>query len=296
MRKRISHVLAGAAPLGGLLLAVPAYAQPAEGLAKQDAASSGSTEVASEGFQAVQVKPEETTDATEFSLQAGGQFASGNSRLVAMTGGSQFRARRAANQLSMAAAGNYSESATADQSSTHMTVANVQGKTRYDRFFTGGFAGFTSLSGRHDQFQGLDLRLNFDPGLAYYFVDVEKQQLWLELGYDLQYDIRRGENVRAARLEDPDFDRTAVRHSARGFLGYNNHLNDAVGFSTGLEYLLGIPDTDYWRLNWDVALTAAVANSLSVATTFSLRYDNHPLPDIEKLDTVTAVSLVYTLL
>ncbi|MBN2193489.1 MAG: DUF481 domain-containing protein [Polyangiaceae bacterium] len=296
MRKRIPHLLAGAAPLHVLMLAVPAHAQPASGLVHQDAVSSGSTEVASEGFQKVEVEPAKTTDATELSVQAGGQFASGNSRLVAITSGAQFRARRANNQLSMAAAGNYSESATANQEETQMTVANVQGKTRYDRFFTRGFAGFLSLSGRTDQFQGLDLRLNLDPGLAYYFVDAEKHQLWTELGYDLQYDVRRGENVRAAMVDDPGFDRTAVRHSARGFLGYNNHLNDAVSLSTGLEYLQGVPKTEYWRLNWDVALTAAVANSLSVATTFSLRYDNHPLPDVEELDTVTAVSLVYTLL
>jgi hypothetical protein len=28
----------------------------------------------------------------------------------------------------------------------------------------------------------------------------------------------------------------------------------------------------------------------------ALRYDNHPLPNVKKLDTVSAVNLVYTLL
>lgn len=296
MKLRIPCLLAGAAPLSVLLCSVSARAQVADGLAHQDAASSGSTDVASEGFQAAVLEPEETSDATQLSIQAGGQFASGNSRLVAMTSAARFRARRADNQLSLAAAGNYSESAAADQDSTRMTAANLQGKGRYDRFFSGGFAGFLSLSGRTDQFQGLDLRLNLDPGLAYYLLDVTAQQLWIEAGYDLQYDVRRGENLRAARLEGNDLDRTEVRHSARFFLGYENHFSEAVGLATGLEYLQGLPDTEYWRLNWDVGLTSSIADSLAIATTFSLRYDNTPLPEVEKLDTVTAVSLVYTLL
>ena len=66
--------------------------------------------------------------------------------------------------------------------------------------------------------------------------------------------------------------------------------------STGFEYLQGLPDTDYLRLNWDLGINSALYNALSVATTFSLRYDHHPLPSIKKTDTVTAVSLVYQLL
>jgi putative salt-induced outer membrane protein YdiY len=49
-------------------------------------------------------------------------------------------------------------------------------------------------------------------------------------------------------------------------------------------------------LNWDVALTSKIAGNFSLATTFTLKYDHHPLPDVEKLDTLTALSLVYQLL
>lgn len=296
MRKHFLTLLTGAVPLGLLSVAGPAGAQVADGLASQEAATTGSTEVATEGFQAVELKPEVTTDTTQLSIQAGGQFASGNSRLVALTSAARFRARRDDNQLSLAAAGNYSESASAGDDSTRLSAANLQGKSRYDRFFTGGFAGFASLSARTDRFQGLDLRMNLDPGLAYYLLDAADHQLWLEAGYDLQYDVRRGESLRAARLDGTTLERTELRHSARFFLGYENHFSSAVGLTTGLEYLQGLPDTEYWRLNWDVGLTSSIADSLAIATTFSLRYDNNPLPEVEKLDTVTAVSLVYTLL
>lgn len=296
------HLRALVAPgaLGALLaMAQAAHGQVAEGVLSQEAASAGSTDVATEGFATAPAEeaPEEASkDATELKLLAGGQFASGNSRLVAITSAGTFRARRGSNQLSMAAAGNYSRSGLEANDEMKTTVANVQGNTRYDRFLVGGLAAFLSMSARNDRFQGLDLRLNVDPGLAYYFIDQQSQQLRGEAGYDLQYDFRHGETIRDARADGVALEQTDLRHSARLFAGYQNNLNAAVTFLTGLEYLQGLPETEYWRLNWEVGLTSSINDALSIATTFSLRYDNEPLPGIEKTDTVTAISLVYQLL
>jgi putative salt-induced outer membrane protein YdiY len=80
------------------------------------------------------------------------------------------------------------------------------------------------------------------------------------------------------------------------FAGYDVTMNDAVTLTTGIEYLQGIPDTEYWRLNWNWGVNSALEGGLSVATTMSLRYDNHPLPGIEETDIVTAFNLVYQLL
>jgi putative salt-induced outer membrane protein len=262
----------------------------------QDAASKGKVDVAKEGFEKPSIEPDQDKDATELKVSAGGLFASGNARLVAVTSSGGFRARRDANQLTLAAAGNYSESAAAADDDLAPTVANVQGRLRYDRFFGAGFAGFLASSARRDRFQGLDLRLNVDPGLAYYFLDREKHRFWTEVGYDLQFDVRRSENLASARAEGAELERTDVRHSARLFLGYENNLNEVVTLVTGAEYLQGLPETEYWRLNWDIGLTSRVADNLSVATSFWLRYDNQPLPGVEELDTITAVSLVYQLL
>ena len=296
---RISSLMGVGTALGALGLVAPAaHAQVADGLAEQAPATEGSTDVAQEGFQtAAQPEPEEEAkDATELKLSLGGLFASGNSRLVAMTGSGRFRARRRDNQLSLAAAGNYSRGAPGPDEPMQATVQNLQGNTRYDRFLVPGVAAFLSLSARNDRFQGLDLRLNFDPGLAYYFIDQNKLQLWSEVGYDLQYDVRRGANLRQAQADGVELNKTEVRHSARLFAGFSESLSAAITFNTGLEYLQGVPDTEYWRLNWDAGLSSAIDNSLSIATTFSLRFDNKPLPDVEKTDTATAVSLVYQLL
>jgi putative salt-induced outer membrane protein len=138
--------------------------------------------------------------------------------------------------------------------------------------------------------------MNLDPGLAYYFVQYPKHQVWGEAGYDLQFDIRRNSTIEAALAQGMRLGKTKTRHSARLFAGYRNNLNENVTFSTGVEYLQGLPDTQFWRFNWDLGLTAAIATRFSLATTFSLRYDNQPLASIKNTDTLTAVNLVYTLL
>ncbi|MBK7580402.1 MAG: DUF481 domain-containing protein [Myxococcales bacterium] len=272
-----------------------ASAQP-EGLLKTEAATSGKTDVAAEGFQAAAKDAPDAKDTTEGKVSAGGLMSTGNSRSLAATAATQFRLRRSLNQLSLAAAVNYSRSAADPGADMETTVENYQGKVRYDRFISKQVALFLSTSARRDRFQGLDVRLNLDPGVAYYFIDEKTHQLWTEVGYDLQYDVRRDENVAAASAAGEPVDKTDVQHSGRVFAGYSNSLNEHVKFNTGLEYLQGLPETERWRLNWDVGLSSAIGGDFSLATTFSLKYDHAPLPGVKELDTVTAVSLVYTLL
>jgi putative salt-induced outer membrane protein len=273
-------------------VAWPAWAQAPEGLMKHDAASSGKTDVATSGFEAATKAPDEPPDdATELSLSAGGLVAAGNTRSLALTSAGNFKLRRGMNQLSSALAANFARSAPNRDEPLAATAENIQGKLRYDRFLSRHVAVFLGTSVRHDRFQGLDLRFNVDPGVAYYFVDADKHQLWTEVGYDFQYDVRRDENIAGT-----DLDKTEVRHSGRLFVGYENKLNEAVAFTTGIEYIQSVQETKSFRLNYDAGLTSTLAGRLAAATTFGVRYDNNPLPDIEKTDLVTAMSLVFTFL
>lgn len=274
----------------------PAAFGQAEGIMKQDAATSGKTDVATSGFAAPVKDEPDAKDTSEAKVSAGALLSSGNSRSVAATSAAQLRVRRGHNQFSGAAAVNYARSAADRDSGMETTVENYQGKIRYDRFIGEGFALFLASSARRDEFQGLNLRLNVDPGVAYYVIDEKKHQLWSELGYDLQYDVRRDENIAAAAATGEDVDKTDVQHSGRLFVGYNNALNERVTFTTGVEYLQGIPETERWRLNWDAGVSSAIAGKFSLSTTFSLKYDHAPLPEVEDLDLVTAVNLVYQLL
>lgn len=278
--------------LGSVLATGQAAAQSPTGLMEQKSATTGSTDVAKAGFEAV-AKPAEAKEATELKFSAGGLLATGNSRSMALTGAGQLRLRRMANEYSANVAGNYGRAAPTPADDMQTSVENLQGRIRYDRFLSEHWSLFVAQSARKDRFQGLTLRLNFDPGVAYYFFDEEKHRLWAEAGYDYQFDIRTTEALRAA--ETP-IERTESRHSFRGFAGYENNINEVLRFNTGLEYLQSVQQSKNWRLNWDVGLTSAISNAFSFATTFSLRYDNNPLTGVRKTDTVTALNLVYTLL
>jgi putative salt-induced outer membrane protein YdiY len=287
--KRITS-LAGAAL--GLAFASHAAAQTPKGLMEQKAATSGSTDVAKGGFEKV-VKPADQKESTELKLSAGGLLASGNSRSMAATGSGMLRLRRQLNEYSAIVAGNYGRSAPTPADDMQTSVSNIQGRVRYDRFLSQHWSLFVAQSARKDRFQGLALRLNFDPGLAYYLFDEDKHRLWAEVGYDLQHDIRENAALRASATP---IDKAETRHSARGFLGYENNINQVLTFVTGVEYIQSVQQSKNWRLNWDTGVTSAISNNFSFATTFSLRYDNNPLTGIRNTDTTTALNLVYTLL
>ena len=144
--------------------------------------------------------------------------------------------------------------------------------------------------------------MNIDPGVSFYALTDPKQRLWFEAGYDFQYDLRTydGRATRDAEDQDNDGDtqevvsledRVFTNHAARLFGGYVNNLNEYVTFDTGIEYLQSVIDAKVFRLNWATALTANLNNRVSLSTSFTLRYENKPLPDVKQLDTITAVLL-----
>ena len=290
-----------------LALLLPAAAARAQdlpkGTAKDDPASKGTTDVTTDSFEAGKKDdPEKAKDTTELAISAGGLAASGNSKLLALTTASTFRLRREENQFSAVLAGNFTRVGPPGGGESVTTVENIQGKSRYDRFLSGEFGVFLGLQGRRDRFQGLNLRLQVDPGVFYYFVDEASQQLWTEVGYDLLHDIRRDDSIVDAtgnRLLDSNGDplaKTKTVHSGRLFAGYSNKLNEAVTFTLGLEYLQALKDTTFWKFNGDAAVTSKLGKRFSFATALSLRYDHEPLPGKQKLDTITSLNLVYTML
>jgi putative salt-induced outer membrane protein len=260
--------------------------------------SKGTTDVTSDGFQAAAHRDPDAKDATELSLSGGGLSSSGNSRLVATTANGQTRIRREDNQFSAIVAANYTRTALPG-TDLQTTVENYQGKARYDRFFLDNWTAFLGVQGRRDRFQGLALRMQVDPGVGYYFINEAAHLLWVEVGYDLLYDIRRDDSLDVfddKGLLIEHLPKTKTVHSGRLFLGYTNKLNDAVTFQGGVEFLQALTDSHIRRVNGDMSLSSKLAGKFSAATSFQIRYDNDPLPGKEKVDTATSLNLVYTVL
>lgn len=287
-----------AAALSALSLSASAAAQSPTGLSSQAPASQGVTEVAKEGFQtAAQRAAEENKDASSLKLTLGGFLSQGNSRALAFTTAADYTVRRSTSQFMAQVAINLGRSAPAVGEPYETTVNNQQARLRYDYFFATDVAGFFAVSARRDPFQGLTLRLNIGPGIAYYFVDEKEERFWAELGYDFQYDLRNQGYIddQAALAPPVVIADTETRHNVRAFIGYDNQLSDSLKFSTGLEYLQNVTEVDNARINFDAALAVQINHDFAVAMTLSLKYDNNPLPNVEKTDLVTALNLVYTM-
>ncbi len=282
------------------LTALAAHAnaqQLPEGVLRRQTPTLGRENVASSGFEAARTaRREDSEDGTELKLSAGGLFAAGNSRSLAVTGTSKLYARRGNNQLGAGLSATYGQSALQGEREMRTSVENFQAKLRFDRFVAEHFAVFLSQSGLRDRFQGLSLRLNLDPGFAYYFVDAGKHRLWGEAGYDVQYDFRRQQAVNEAAANGRSLARSEILHSTRAFLGYANNFAELLTLDTGVEYLQALTESKSYRLNWDLGLSARFSPDFSIATTVNFRYDHDPLPDVQRTDVAMAVSLVYQLL
>ena len=234
-------------------------------------------------------------DGSSAAVSAGGLSSSGNSRMVAFTGSGNFDWRGGSNGFGASFVGNYGKSAPPG-GEMETTTENFQGRVRYDRYVIEDASVFMLATGRHDRFQGLAFRLNLDPGFKYLFVNRPATVLWAEAGYDFQYDTRTSE---ARDVKDDmgvvidRLDKHETDHSARIFLGFRHAFNDATALSNGIEYLQSFIDSDRYRFNYDVLFTAKVWGDLALGAGFNARYDNQPLPDKEKLDTTSTLSLIY---
>jgi len=284
-----------------------------------DPASKGNTELDDQGKFSSAKKAEEdaeaeSTDTTEFSISAGGLLSTGNARAAALTGASKFRLRRKIHMFGADLVGNYGAGAPDLDSDLEPNVANVQGRVRYDIFLHERVSAFLMFTGRHDRFQGLAFRLNVDPGFAFYILTKKANQLWAEAGYDFQYDRRTNEALEdntaaiAANMEaimeaemngetPPDpiavLDPVFKNHAYRLFLGYSNRMLETISFDTGVEWLHSFIDPAIYRVNWDNNLSVSLASRFSLGITFTLRYENRPLPTVRPLDTITSVNLIY---
>lgn len=274
---------------------------PSETL-KGTPATKGTTDIAKGGFVgSTRPSDEDPSHATDLSFALGGLFTSGNSRTVALTSATKFKLRRDEHQLGTAAAFNFARAGKVG-TPTDTTVENIQGLLRYDYFLTDKVSLFLQSTARHDRFQGLQLRLNIDPGVAYYFIDTKKHKLQVEGGYDFQYDIRRDDALQpkaaagapAGAPLPAKLDKQQVLHNARIFAGYENKLRKEVALVMSAEYIQNFADSEVFRLVGDVGLKSNVADSLALATTYTIRYENTPLPNVEKADSIASITLVYT--
>lgn len=254
-----------------------------------------------DGPKALEAKGEGVTA----TASAGGLFTTGNSRTTAITGNILFDDVIGKNEIYLQVIGNYAEGAKGSDPDTRLSAANIQARARYDRLITDRFGPFLMYTHRYDQLQGFDVRANIDPGFKYLVLLEEKYQLGLEVGYDIQHDVRRNK-ARQVFNEDgspkfgPDnnfvfLDKTQTNHGVRLGAAYKHSFNKEVTLQSGLEYLQPFNETKLWRMNFNALIAAKLVGGLALGVGFNLLFDNGALVDSgkKKLDTTTTLQLIY---
>lgn len=239
----------------------------------------------------------DATDAMLWDASAGAVLNTGNTRAFAGNLGTRFSIRRGDNQVGAELKFTYGQAAVRTMGQFgdwEENSNNLQGRVRYDRFFTAHDSLFAAVVGRRDHFAGLDLRLQGQVGYARDFLTETNHRLWAEAGYDGTYDNYDPDPLVDA-MTMMELDGTAFIHSGRLFVGYDNHVNEALTFRTGLEALLDVEEPSNLRLNYDAELNAKLSGRLQLGLKFSAKFDNEPVSGTEELDTVTTLNLVYSL-
>jgi large conductance mechanosensitive channel len=204
-----------------------------------------------------------------------------------------------------------------------VSTNNWLARGRYDRFFTTNNAAFATAQAAADKVAG---KTFFGGGQLGYSRQLWKTDLHLgvaELGYDFSYE---------SYVQQPGKTNDAVSiHSARAFVSETVKLSPASGATASVEALFnlnreasamnvetGTPGVDAFkdtRVIGKLGTTTTLRKALSVAFSFTVRYDQNPAlrpvpsgaptgssyaatftPFAAKTDTITEATLIYTFL
>lgn len=143
------------------------------------------------------------------------------------------------------------------------------------------FYVFTGGGWLKDRFSGFDARYTAVTGGGFRFLTGPRHFLDGELGAAYA-DERYTTGARQDFL------------SGRAFARYVFALTDKSRFSQTVEYLHDFEDADNYGVNTETALTAALNSYMSLKVSYTVRYDNLPVPaTIERTDTALSVTLVF---
>lgn len=157
--------------------------------------------------------------------------------------------------------------------------ANLRGK----RALAERWELFAGASGERDQFADLDLRAIVEAGFVYKALVGPPHTLDLDLG------ITWTDEDRLA----PEPDRESL--GAVAGIDWEWKISDNAALSQRLVYHPNFDRSTDWRAVSLTALTAAINSRLSVKVGYEHHYRNEPIGDNDDVDTVTRMSLVWTL-
>jgi putative salt-induced outer membrane protein len=140
---------------------------------------------------------------------------------------------------------------------------------------------FGNADWRRDRFAGLDDRYVAGLGGGYRILPGPRHFLDGEIGFTHVAD----RYTTGARQDFP---------SGRAFGRYAFAFTERSRFSQTVEFLYDFEDPENFNINTEAAVTAALNSYLSLKMSYTVRYDNVPVPaDLERTDTAISAALVF---
>jgi putative salt-induced outer membrane protein YdiY len=248
------------------------------------------------------VKPEEAgkkfeKPETHLSAELGGAWVTGNTEYYTVNGKLDGSHRVGRNQFTLGAGvslgegivdidgdGRLSES---ERDEGWVEIARKYwADLRYDRF-VGEHASLYALGGvLVDRFAGYDLRTHEQIGYSRLLVETKRTTFKAELGTDLAQ-----ENYVDGVLPNSD-----TIWAGRAMLSIAHAFNESLSAAEQIEAYENILDPVDLRLLNEASISARLSNSFSVKVSNTITFDNVPVEGYRKLDQITLLSLVATLL
>jgi putative salt-induced outer membrane protein YdiY len=261
-------------------------------------------------------------------VQAGLVLNTGNANSFAFTAGGSASMLDGWNRLQLDVGGSYARSTVIgadvpgggtvidnESEITHTSTTSAELwtiKLRYDRFLSKNNSIYVTGFASGNRPAGIEVAGGGQVGYSRQLLKTDMHLLVAELGYDFTFQDNVGEATTNLDI-----------HSLRMFAGYTITLSKEVGILTGIEILGNLNSLPSYtagstigafgntRVNANAALNARIWKNIAFQLSFLARYTNNPaplpalagftfgegfVPRAQRLDTVTSLSLVITLL
>jgi hypothetical protein len=158
---------------------------------------------------------------------------------------------------------------------------NLTWRLRYDHFVDVDNAFFVAHRGRRDLFAGLDVRLTLQAGYSRVLLRETNHRMWLDMGIDATYD-NYSDTVQRQLAAGPAITiplqsaNERLVPSVRLFYGYENRINEALTYQTGLEVLWNVVNPTHFRFDWQNQIRSRIAGFLELSFDLTMRLDGQP--------------------
>lgn len=158
---------------------------------------------------------------------------------------------------------------------------NLTWRLRFDHFVDVDNAIFVAHRGRRDLFAGLDIRLTLQLGYSRVLLRETNHRMWVDMGIDATYDNYADAVERQLAAGPPitiplQSASERVVPSVRLFYGYENRINEAITYQTGLEVLWNVVNPSHFRFDWQNQIRSRIAGFLELSFDLTMRLDGQP--------------------